>query len=152
MRLYTTTGATQVDDPRYGSYTAGPNGAFEFPNELSGRLHGFHIGGRPSWETDAERETRIAKEELERFRDPATLLAAVREMGANQGALAALLANALGIQPAADAVPAAAQSGGPAAPVEVPLVVPSAGGSVAKGAAASKPGRSRKGDAAPAAG
>lgn len=124
MRLYTRTGATQVADPEFGTFSADANGAFEFPDDVSDRLHSFHMNGKQAWETDAEREKRLMSEELERFRDPATLLAAVREMGANQGALAAALAGVLApgqaaaasapTAPAAAATPAATA---PAAPV-----------------------------------
>jgi hypothetical protein len=120
MRLYTLTGAAQVDDPQYGTFTANPDGSFDFPNELSDKLHSFHAGGKPAWETDAERELRVAREELERFRDPAELLKAVKEMGANQSALTAALATALGLQPApvspapSESAPAAVDSQGPA--------------------------------------
>ena len=93
MRLYTTTGATQVDDPEYGTFTADANGAFDgLPDAMYAKLHGF-----PGWENDAEREMRITTEELDRFRDPAELLKAVKELGANQGILTAAIASALGL-------------------------------------------------------
>lgn len=88
MRLYTLTGATQVDDPVHGSFEAGAEGAFEFPNELSARLHAFHVGGEKAWETDAERADRLQAEQLERMRDPATLLAAVQALASHQADLA----------------------------------------------------------------
>ncbi len=80
MRLYTLTGATQVDDPQYGKFTAGPDGAFDFPNEMSDKMHGFHVGGAQAWETDAERTKRLEVEELERLRDPATLATLIQSM------------------------------------------------------------------------
>lgn len=93
MRLYTTTGASQVDDPEFGTFKADANGAFDgLPDGMYAKLH-----GRPGWENDPERELRITREELDRFRDPAELLKAVKELGANQGVLAAALAQALGI-------------------------------------------------------
>lgn len=94
MRLYTLTGATQVDDPQYGKFEAGPDGAFDFPNEMSDKMHGFHIGGVQAWETDAERATRLAAEELDRLRDPKTLLETIQAMSANQQALVAAMAGA----------------------------------------------------------
>lgn len=103
MRLYTLTGATQVDDPTYGSFTAASDGSFEFPNELSARLHAFHEGGKPAWEDDAERETRLAAEQLEQMRDPATLLAAVQALASHQAELAAAVKTQ---RPAPDAPPA----------------------------------------------
>jgi len=98
MRLYTKTGATQVDDPQYGTFTPDDNGAFEFPDPLGAKLH-----GRPEWETEDVRATRIATEELDRLRDPATLLAELRKMSEGQGAVTSLLAQALGLAPAAEA-------------------------------------------------
>lgn len=93
MRLYTTTGAAQVDDPEYGTFKADANGAFDgLPDAMYAKLH-----GRPGWENDPERELRITKEELDRFRDPAELLKAVKELGANQGVLASAIATALGL-------------------------------------------------------
>ncbi|MFI5880799.1 hypothetical protein [Streptomyces sp. NPDC051554] len=88
MRLYTLTGATALDDPQYGSYTADEQGAFDFPNELSDRLHRFHFGGKPVWEDDIERQERLLNEELERRQDPATLLSAVERLEAAAKAMA----------------------------------------------------------------
>lgn len=98
MRLYTKTGATQVDDPEYGTFTPDKSGAFEFPDAMAVKLH-----GRPGWETEEVRTARIASEELDRLRDPATLLAELRKMGDGQGALTQLMAHALGMAPAAAA-------------------------------------------------
>lgn len=93
MRLYTTTGASQVDDPEFGTFKADANGAFDgLPDAMYAKLH-----GRPGWENDPERELRITREELDRFRDPAELLKAVKELGANQGVLASAIASALGL-------------------------------------------------------
>lgn len=80
MRLYTRTGATALDDPEYGHFDADDAGGFDFPNELSDRLHGFAANGRPMWETDVERQQRLIAEELERRKDPATLLDAVQQI------------------------------------------------------------------------
>jgi hypothetical protein len=81
MRLYTRTGATALDDPETGiHYEADEQGGFDFPNELSDRLHGFCVGGKPLWETDVERQHRLMAEELERRRDPATLMEAVQQL------------------------------------------------------------------------
>jgi hypothetical protein len=79
MRLYSRVGATALDHPT-GHYDADPDtGAFEFPDEVSDELHSFHSGGKPMWEDQAERDRRLAAEELERLRDPATLLEAIRK-------------------------------------------------------------------------
>jgi len=78
MRLYTLTGATALDDGEYGHFEADEQGGFDFPDDLSDRLHRFHFGGRPQWETDVERQERLIAEELERRKDPATLLEAVQ--------------------------------------------------------------------------
>lgn len=80
MRLYTRTGATALDDPDYGHFDVDDEGGFDFPDDVSGRLHRFHIGGRPTWETDVERQNRLINEEMERRRDPATLMAAVQQL------------------------------------------------------------------------
>lgn len=80
MRLYSRTGATALDDPEYGHFDANEDGGFDFPDDLSDRLHGFHAGGRPLWETDVERQNRLIAEELERRKDPATLLDAVQQL------------------------------------------------------------------------
>ena len=80
MRLYSRTGATALDHPEYGHFDANADGGFDFPNELSDRLHGFCVNGQPLWETDVERQHRLISEELERRKDPATLLGAVEQL------------------------------------------------------------------------
>lgn len=80
MRLYSLTGATALTDPEFGSFDAGPDGSFDLPEEFAERLHAFHFGGRPAWETDIERQARLMNEELERRKDPATLLSAVEQL------------------------------------------------------------------------
>lgn len=80
MRLYSRTGATALDDPEYGHFDADDQGAFDFPDDLSDRLHRFHTAGKPAWETDVERQARLIQEEMERRRDPATLMAAVQQL------------------------------------------------------------------------
>jgi hypothetical protein len=121
MRLYTTTGATRVDDPVHGTFVVGDNDAFDFPNELSDRLHGVHVRGKAVWETDDERVTRVNEEQLKSVRDPAALYSAVREMSetqkglsVGQNVLLAAVVKALGID-----IP-----GVTAAPVAVPAIVP----------------------------
>lgn len=121
MRLYTTTGATRVDDPVHGSFLVGDNDAFDFPNELSDRLHGMHVNKKAVWETDDERVTRVNEEQLKSVRDPAALYSAVREMSetqkglsVGQNVLLAAVVKALGID-----VP-----GVTAAPAAVPAIVP----------------------------
>lgn len=80
MRLYSRTGATALDDPDYGHFDAGPNGEFDLPEDFAERLRRFHVGRQPLWETDIERQHRLINEELERRKDPATLLAAVEQL------------------------------------------------------------------------
>lgn len=80
MRLYTRTGAIALDDPEYGHFDASAEGGFDFPDDLSDKLHKFAIRGKPMWETDIERQSRLAAEELERRRDPATLQALVEQL------------------------------------------------------------------------
>ncbi len=138
MRLYTLTGAARVDDPEFGSFTANPDGSFDFPNPLSNKLHGFAFGGRKAWESDAEREQRIVSEELDRMRDPATLLAAIKEQGASSNAVMAALAAALNIgAPAAAA--AAGSAVADAAPAEAAAVsVPKRRGRAASASTSAK--------------
>lgn len=80
MRLYSRTGASALDDPEYGHFEAGPGGGFDLPDDLSDRLHSFHLAGQPMWETDVERQHRLIAEEAARRQDPATLLAAVEQL------------------------------------------------------------------------
>ncbi|MGR3875806.1 hypothetical protein ACUXZZ_45555 (plasmid) [Streptomyces graminifolii] len=80
MRLYTLTGATALDDAEYGTFHADENGGFDFPDDVSDRLHQFHLHGRPMWETDTERQRRQVVEEMERRKDPSTLLSAVEQL------------------------------------------------------------------------
>lgn len=80
MRLYTRTGATALDHPVFGHFDADASGGFDFPNELSDQLHSFAVGGRRLWEDDVERQNRLMAEELERRRDPATLMEAVQQL------------------------------------------------------------------------
>jgi hypothetical protein len=80
MRLYTRTGATALDDPEYGRFDAATDGGFDFPDDLSDRLYRFHIDGKPAWETDIDRQARVMAEEMERRRDPATLMSLVEQL------------------------------------------------------------------------
>jgi hypothetical protein len=80
MRLYSRTGATALDDPEYGHFDADLDGGFDFPDDLSDLLHRFHLRGKAVWETDIERQSRLMEEELERRRDPATLMDAVQQL------------------------------------------------------------------------
>lgn len=80
MRLYSRTGQTVLNDAEYGVFEAGPDGGFDLPEDLAEREHAFHVGGRPLWETDVERQYRLAAEELDRRRDPATLMNAVQQL------------------------------------------------------------------------
>jgi hypothetical protein len=80
MRLYTRTGATALDDPEYGHFDADEQGGFDLPDGLSDRLHAFHWRGQPMWETDIERQHRLNREDVERRKDPATLLSVVEQL------------------------------------------------------------------------
>lgn len=88
MRLYTRTGAVALDHPEFGHFDADDQGGFDLPDELSDRLHRFAYQGKPAWETDVERQQRLMAEELERRKDPATLLSVVEQLmrAAQQGA------------------------------------------------------------------
>jgi hypothetical protein len=106
MRLYTRTGAAAVDGPD-GHFDAGEDGAFDFPDEISSRLHGVAIGGVRQWETDVERQHRQIAEEIERRKDPATLLDAVQKLVTLANAMPAAAA-----EPAPAKVPAAKAASG----------------------------------------
>jgi hypothetical protein len=116
MRLYTRTGASALTDPDTGRiYEANAEGGFDFPDDLSDRLHKFAVRGQPMWETDIERQRRLMSEELERRKDPATLLSAVEK----------ILNAAKAVQPAAE--PAApAVDPAPIAPVAEDAPAPAA--------------------------
>ncbi|MFE2407118.1 hypothetical protein ACFXDE_02105 [Kitasatospora sp. NPDC059408] len=76
MRLYSRTGATALDHPHHGRIEADPgHGGFDLPEELAEELRSF-----PAWETDVERQQRLVAEEIERRKDPATLLDAVQQL------------------------------------------------------------------------
>lgn len=78
-RLFSLADAGSVDDPEHGRFEPGPDGAFDFPDPLSDRLHRLRHRGRPAWETELERSDRRHGEELDRKRDPAMLYDAVGE-------------------------------------------------------------------------
>ncbi|MFC1418596.1 hypothetical protein [Streptacidiphilus cavernicola] len=81
MRLYTRTGASALTDPATGIvYEADEQGGFNFPDDLSDGLRRFAVRGQPMWEDDIERQRRMINEELERRKDPATLLDAVQQI------------------------------------------------------------------------
>lgn len=79
MRLYSRIGATAVADGGE-HYEAGEDGGFDFPDEVGARLHSFAAAGVPMWEDGIEQQQRILTEELERRKDPATLLDAVEQI------------------------------------------------------------------------
>ncbi|GAB2695946.1 hypothetical protein [Kitasatospora kifunensis] len=116
MHLYTLTGAVALDDPEFGHFDADEQGGFDLPDELSDRLHRFAFRGKPAWETDVEHQRRLMAEELERRKDPATLLGVVEQlMKAAQQAAAPQVAS-----PVVDAVPVrrASRRGVSAVPAE----------------------------------
>lgn len=80
MRLYSRTGAAALDHADHGHFEAGPDGSFDLPEDLATELHRFHVGKQPMWEDDVERQHRLIREEMERRKDPATLLAAVEQL------------------------------------------------------------------------
>lgn len=90
MRLYSRTGAIALDDPEFGHIEPNEHGGFDFPDDLSDRLHRRHTRGNPDWETEVERAQRLGREEMIRRQDPATLLSVVEQfMQATQKATAA---------------------------------------------------------------
>lgn len=101
MRLYSRTDATAIDDPVHGHIEPSPDGGFDLPDELGARLVGFAVAGVRQWETDIERQHRLIAEELDRRKDPATLLDAVQQL------VAAAQATAPAATPRAAKAPAA---------------------------------------------
>jgi hypothetical protein len=78
-RLFSLADAGAVDDPEFGHFEPGADGSFDFPDELSDKLHRLHHRRRPAWETETERLDRMHGEDLSRRRDPAALYDAVGE-------------------------------------------------------------------------
>lgn len=64
-----------------GSYAV-KDGKIDVPPELAESLRTTHINGVKAWEDENERHARLAAEESERQRDPATLLAEVQGLTA----------------------------------------------------------------------
>jgi hypothetical protein len=91
VRLFSLTNASAVDDPVYGHFDASPeHGGFDFPDELSDRLHSAHYRRKPAWETEIERGERLHGEESARRRDPETLYNAVADIAGITKQLAGL--------------------------------------------------------------
>jgi hypothetical protein len=87
MRLYSRTDVASVT---HGGtrYTPADDGGFDLPPDVTDLLHSSAVGGQKQWETSIERQRRQVAEEMERRKDPATLLAAVEQIMAlaEQGA------------------------------------------------------------------
>lgn len=65
---------------------ANDDGSFDFPEELAESLHRTHVGGVQTWETEAERYSRIVSAEIARRSDPAALYDQIAGMRADQAA------------------------------------------------------------------
>lgn len=89
MLLYSRTGASSVHIGG-ATYEAGPDGGFDLPDHVAAQVHTFHVGGQPLWEDHTQRQQRLVAEELERRKDPATLLDAVNQLVAAAQAQAAV--------------------------------------------------------------
>jgi len=107
LLLYSRIGATSLsaDGRQYGP---GPDGGFELPDALAADQLGFASAGKPLWETAQQRRERLIAEELERRKDPATLLEAVEQLV--KAAQASAPAPAAGPPAKAAARPAAAKT------------------------------------------
>ena len=80
-RLYSRLSAAAVDDPEFGHFDVSKeHGGFDFPDDLSDRLHRFCHHGKPAWETEDERNRRTHGEESARRRDPESLYNAVEKI------------------------------------------------------------------------
>lgn len=81
MRLYPLNHTPEtVKDPEFGLFHVQEHGGFDFPDELSDRLHRHHVRGQKLWETQVERDKRLHGEEDARRRDPATMYDAVARL------------------------------------------------------------------------
>lgn len=90
MRLYSRTGAAAITNPVTGVvHEPGPDGGFDLPDDFARAQLSFHVNGGPLWETQAGRSSRLVAEELERRKDPATLLDAVNQLVAAAKAVTA---------------------------------------------------------------
>jgi hypothetical protein len=69
MRLYSLTDAAGADAGGV-HYEPGDDGGFDFPDALSDQLRSFHLHGRPMWEDQDQRRSRLITEELERRQRP----------------------------------------------------------------------------------
>jgi hypothetical protein len=98
MRLYPRDGAAAISDAEFGSFEAEDDGGFVVPEELGVRMAAF-----PNWETEVEKQNRELHEEMERRKDPATLLETVQQLRDFAAAQAAQAGND-------DAKPSAAPS------------------------------------------
>lgn len=87
MRLYSRTDVASVT---HGGerHTPADDGGFDLPPDVTDLLHSSAVRGEKQWETSIERQRRQVAEEMERRKDPATLLAAVEQIMAlaEQGA------------------------------------------------------------------
>ena len=80
MRLYPRREGTASVVHGGVTYTAAPDGGFDFPNEVSDTLHRFAVKGERLWEDAIERQRRILDAEMDRRRDPASLYEAVAKL------------------------------------------------------------------------
>jgi hypothetical protein len=82
MKLYSKLGPQTVSNEEVvGSpFTTGDDDSIVVPDEFGAFLHATHVGGKPVWEDDRERQIRLVGEEATRRADPATLLAAVEKL------------------------------------------------------------------------
>ena len=103
MRLYSLIGATAVTADNGNQYEPGDDGGFDLPDPLATAQLAFHSAGKPMWETGPQRRERLLGEELERRKDPATLLDAVNQLVAAAQATRAPDPAAKSAKPAAKA-------------------------------------------------
>jgi len=93
-RIFSRMNATAIDDPEFGHFELGDNGAFDLPDDLSDRLIAVHHRGKPAWEDEIGRDERLHGEESARRRDPETLYNAVADIASLGKQMAGLQAGA----------------------------------------------------------
>lgn len=69
-----------------GSWTVGKDGTIDVPDDIAVSLRDTPIVGVKGWEDENERHARLEAEQLAQERDPATLLAAVKDLRATVSA------------------------------------------------------------------
>lgn len=74
-------GTDQIVGPDGTKYEPDAQGRFTVPDAFADALLSLHIAGEKAWDTEGERQTRLAAAELKRRQSPDALLDAVERLG-----------------------------------------------------------------------